>query len=35
MKQYKRRKKRDKFDDTDDWCFVFKDGGELILCDHK
>ncbi|KAI4338848.1 hypothetical protein MLD38_023856 [Melastoma candidum] len=29
------KRKRDKYEETDDWCFVCKDGGDLMICDHE
>ncbi|PKI57817.1 hypothetical protein CRG98_021884 [Punica granatum] len=30
-----RKAKKDSSEEADDWCFLCKDGGDLIICDHK
>jgi thiamine pyrophosphokinase len=34
MKKQKKRRKIIKEIDSEDWCFVCKDGGALMICDY-
>lgn len=31
----KKVKEKENTDEAEDWCFVCKDGGNLLLCDYK